>query len=292
MAGFANWGEVFAALTTDGRSQRLFFSKGSTYIGSTVGVQCTTWAAATAGYGSPFPAGTFPTAGLGSAAVCLDSSTGGVPYTNPSGGRTMHLVSFQAGCLHTGSPTRGAIMLVDRICHANISRNQATGNFSPALDATSRLASGEGGQIFIECSVALGTGNTDRTFTYTNEAGTASRTTASVKDGASQAYGEQIMDRATKPYGYFVELQAGDKGVRSIEACTLGTSGTATGEWCISIVRPLAIVLGHEAGGVYSMNAVDNLPPLPRIYDDTCFAMILNGSNNQAPFCSIVIAEN
>ncbi len=179
-------------------------------------------------------AGGVPTVGLGGAVATDKNTVGALEITNAPVGQQNWISRFALGTGTTSTTLRGTFILVDRLAHANITNNQATGNFAPVIDGTARLAAGEGAQIIMEVTTALSAASNTRTFTYTNEAGTASRVTQNIVTVASA-----VIDRV--PYADFiwVPLQAGDRGVRSIESTTL-VAGTATGNYSVALVRPLA----------------------------------------------------
>ena len=104
-------------------------------------------------------------------------------------------------------------------------------------------------------SAATGAGTPTITIGYTNSAGTASRTATNIiATVASSAIG------AT----YFIGLQAGDVGVRSVQSLTLSatwTSGT------INLVA-YRVLADLELAGAFVPNAVDFLTGgAPRLYD-------------------------
>lgn len=259
MAGFTGLDQIINAVTNNPWNQQLEFTKRlpSTTVAS---VPHTAWLAT----GNPV-AGTTPTVGLGGAVVTTSATDGAMPYTNPGGARTMHLVSGHAMSMNA----IGSLLLVDRIAHANITNNQGTGNFTPNLDATSRLGATEGALIFMEVTTALSAAANTRTFTYTNQAGTAGRVTQNVVTVASAVAGRV-------PYANYVwvQLQAGDTGVRSIQSTTL-VSGTATGNYNVVLVRPLGYPFECIATSLGSdHDFVLDLPSLDRIYPDSCLMWI------------------
>ena len=107
----------------------------------------------------------------------------------------------------------------------------------------------------VEVSAATGAGTPTITISYTNQAGTASRTgTNIIATVASSAIG------AT----YFIGLQAGDTGVQSVQSLTLSatwTSGT------INLVA-YRILAQLELPGAFIPNAIDFLTGGgPRLYN-------------------------
>lgn len=279
MAGFASVDEILNALSVNNRGQRLQYQKTVPAVNV-----ADVWHSFWKGPGMPI-AGGDPTLGMAGAAVCTDATAGAIPFTNASGGRTMHL-------LHVGLMSQQAVMsilLVDRIAHARIANAQATASFAPVLDATSRLATGEGGQIVMEVTTALSAAANVRTFTYTNEAGTGGRVTQQLTTVASA-----VVNRVPYARGIYVPLATGDMGVRSIESTSL-VSGTATGEYTVAIVRPLAWIQVHGPSFFAERDFILDLPNLQRIYDDSCLAAYMISSSAGSTFnaqAEIRIAEN
>lgn len=260
MPGFANLDEIISAVSVSLRGQTLFFNKRLAAT-SVANVPHTTWTAT----GNP-AAGANPTLGMAGAVVVTSATTGAMPFTNPTGGRTMHALSMSA--LSTVGGT-GSVILVDRIAHAQINNNQGTASFSPIIDATSRLGTGEGCMGFMEVTGALSAAANTRTFTYTNQAGSSPRTTPNIVTVASAVVGRV-------PYADFVwiPLQAGDTGIRSIQSTTL-VSGTATGSYNIVLVNPLAPPMPLSAASLLTdRDLVVDIPSLPLIRSDACLNWI------------------
>lgn len=199
---------------------------------------------------------------------------------------------FALGATATGIPSvndRGLLLLCDRIAHANINHNQGTASFSPVIDGTSRLAAGEGGMILMEVTTAFSAASNTRTFTYTNQAGTAGRTTGNIVTVASSLVGRV-------PYADFlwVPLQSGDTGCRSIESTTL-VSGTATGAHSVCIVNPIgAWIIIPNGSFMSTRDFVLEVPSLPLIRDNAClfWLMVHTVATNIGIAGFVKIAEN
>jgi hypothetical protein len=154
-----------------------------------------------------------PTSAIGGDA--LTSYPGQIPYANPGAG------NGYVGAFGGAGTQSGRLYLVDRLWHnATITSTTTTGQTvnSATWPARDRNGStnGDGVLVGIEVSTATSNGSaiTNTTLTYTNSAGTASRT-ATIPDFP-----------ATAVAGTFVPfaLASGDVGVRSIQTLTLGTS--------------------------------------------------------------------
>jgi hypothetical protein len=160
-------------------------------------------------------AGSAPTGGL-NGATFSGTVSGAIPTPAAVSGETTKL----AGVRLVQTANVGLIWLVDRLWGnvpvVTTTTGQAvTSPTWPARDVSASTA-GAGVYLALECSSATGNGSpvTNTTVTYTNSAGTGSKT-ATVPSFP-----------ATAPAGTWVPLSlaAGDVGVRSVQTVTLGTS--------------------------------------------------------------------
>lgn len=184
---------------------------------------------------------------------------GQIPHTDPVSGNS-YLGRFQGQATISGT-----LMLCDRLwdCGAvttpaaisvtSTAAQTITSTTFPARD-TAASTNGDGVFLAIEVSSALGVGTPTWTLTYTNQAGTGSRTATNLDPVvASSAIGAF----------YRIGLQAGDTGVRSVQ--TFQSSATATsGQFVIVAYRVLAAL---ELTAANTPNALDALtsgfPRLP-----------------------------
>jgi hypothetical protein len=185
---------------------------------------------------------------------------GQIPHFNPATGNS-HL-----GRLSGSATQAGKILLLDRLWHnggytitSTAAQNSTTPTW-PSRCPTSGTddtptTTGRGVLLALEISAATGAGTPTITISYTNEAGTASRTATNIiATVASSAIG------AT----YFIGLQAGDVGVRSVQSLTLSATWTS-GTMNLVAYRILAEM---EMPGAFIPNAIDWLTSgAPRIYD-------------------------
>jgi hypothetical protein len=278
MAGFASHNAIINAWSVDLRGQKLHFHKVMAQS-STSNIPASLWNAT----GNP-SAGSYGSVGKANGRTCTSATTGAMPFTNASGGRTMHLIAGEVTTM-TSSAT-GALVLVDRISDCLLAHAEASGSIT-GLSATSRLASGQGAQIFCEVQSAFSAASNTITFTYTNQAGTGSRTTGSIVTSASAAVGRSVNANLWQP------LQSGDTGVRSIESVTL-SSGTATGQYAVCLVRPLGSIPIGVNCITASRDFVLEMPNLERIYDDSCLQLIYipSGGVTATMFGTVHICEN
>ena len=204
--------------------------------------------------GSP-GAGAFDTTLNG---VALSSSSanvaGQIPHTDPVSGNA-HL-----GRLSGMGGVGGLLLLCDRLWHNGgytITATTAQNSTTPAWNARDAAgsANGDGVLLGLEISAAAGAAAPTITVGYTNEAGTAARSAVnSVATANSPAAGSFF------PIG----LQAGDKGVRSVQSLTLSVSWVS-GTMNLVAYRVLA-ALELSVGNVPA--AVDALTGgFPRLYN-------------------------
>lgn len=189
-------------------------------------------------------------AGINGAA--LTSYLGQIPIPAASG--NTHLARFSG----TGS-SGCTLILCDRLWHnsglsvTSTSLQSITPAAIPARDADGTTA-GRGVIAAIEVSTTMGAGTPTITLTYTNSAGTGSRT------GAIAAVA------ATAPVGtyYSFPLQAGDLGVRSVEGYQASATMTS-GAIHLVLYRVIATV---STTTPLVEEAVDLLTSgFPRLYD-------------------------
>lgn len=206
--------------------------------------------------GSP-GAGSFDTTLNG---VTLSSTSaqvaGQIPHTDPGTGNA-YLARFSGAATQAGT-----LLLLDRMWHnggytitSNTAQNSTTPTW-PARDAAGST-NGDGVLLALEVSAACGAAAPTITIAYTNQAGTGSRSATNLLATTnSPAIG------AT----YFIGLQAGDTGVRSVQSLTLSVSWVS-GTINLVAYRLLA-ALELPLGG--TPNAIDLVTGgMPRIYNGT-----------------------
>jgi len=206
--------------------------------------------------------GTLPTFGLSNGRLCKRTSgIGGIGFYPAPAGKTNYLIS--AGVGNTSTLTN--FYIFDRIADCYTSHT-GTGAVT-GLDATSRLPPGQGAQIWIEVINNLSAASNTLFFTYTNQDG-VTKTTPDFTTTASSTAG-----RAVNNSRMFVPLAAGDKGVRTITNVGLRT-GTATGNICICLVRPLVSILSHGVCMISDHDLLLQHPQCQRLYDESCLMTV------------------
>jgi len=131
-----------------------------------------------------------------------------------------------------------------------------------------RWTDGEGVQI-MAVSVAGRTGGRTFNVTYTNSDGTSGRTTQTVIQNTAAANGNIVTSQQANnaARGPFIPLQAGDTGVRSIEAVTM-ISGVDVGLFALVLVKPLAQASIRGIDAPVEIDYFLDFGQLPVIADD------------------------
>jgi hypothetical protein len=222
-----------------------------------------------------------PSSGLAGAAV-TSSRAGALPLPAAVAGSNIYLAGMDA----SQAGNVGSVLLVDRLWdNSGITVTTTTGQTVNSAAWPSRDSSGStlgaGVLVGLEVSATLGNGAvTNTTLTYTNSAGTASRT------------GTITSFPAAAPTGTFMPflLAAGDVGVRSIQTLTLGTT-YVSGTMHLVAYRVLALVPTPQSNVGASQDFLQL--GLPRIWDSSAlqFLYLLAGTAGGAVSSSLNFAQ-
>jgi hypothetical protein len=201
------------------------------------------------------------------------TTQGAIPFTAPSGGRDKQLIGASITSL-----TAGIYLLYDRLFHegglSGTSTSAQTIQGSTPSPALTRNTGGAGNIAFYEIYTQIGTTSTTLTMTYTNQAGTGSRT-STINIGATNFREVSRMQR--------IPLAAGDSGIRAIEQIQLtATTGTA-GNFGITIAQPLAWIPVSVAGTMGWRDYTTGLPGIPIIDPNACLSLMFIQSSGNAP---------
>lgn len=205
--------------------------------------------------------------GAGSLAIG-NTTTGLVPTDATAGAPAItDFGSGNVGYIQTAeyaNSVAGRAFIYDRLWHAgSVSMTAlATTTFSSQPAITQRLPNAGtdwgGLEILLEINVAVSATATTVSVSYTNEAGVSGRTT-----GASASLSGFTNRRIVR-----LPLQAGDKGVRTIDSVTVGGTVATTGTFNVILARRLAAFNTRVA------NACDirgwDLLGGPIVFQDSC----------------------
>lgn len=161
------------------------------------------------------------------------TSLGAIPLGLPASGEKKYLLNV--GASH-GSGTNIALLVDLLAANDNISAT-STASQTVNTSALLRYTSGTGVYVVMEVTTQLGGTPANITLTYTNQAGTGSRSTG------AQALTTGGVVRRLQPtaYGPLMLLQSTDRGVRSVESAQLSAS-MAAGVLAVLLYKPLAVV--------------------------------------------------
>lgn len=204
-----------------------------------------------------------------------NTTTGGIEQVDPGGGRQKWCTGYSGTGL-----VAGTLVLYDRLgANGNLNATTTTAQTFTGTVARYNTTDSVGNvmwyEIYGNTTTILGATGTTMTVSYTNEAGTAARTSPAVTIGGTGfREGNQVR---------MIPLQAGDTGVRSVENVDLvATTGTA-GAFGITLARPLAFAVVDSAGIGGWRDFVTGLPGIPEIKTDACLAFLWYPSVVTAP---------
>lgn len=225
--------------------------------------------------GSP-GAGSAPSAGLNGAALTSSSAmvAGQIPFVAAASGKVKHLALVEVT-----ADQPGALIIFDRLwANSSISSTTTTAQSITPATAPARdidgAALGNGVIAFLEVSAATGNGGaiTNTTISYTDEAGNTGNTGTIASFPASAAVGTLV------PF----QLASGDRGVRSVQSITLGTS-YVSGTVHLVLLRPIAMIPVSalvSGGAAYAgLKSWDQMS-MPKLHDGTVpfMAWLPNGT--------------
>lgn len=225
----------------------------------------------------------------GTASTTAPSASGTLLDSSTSGAMPIDAVITTNNLMYLGAvsamkETYGQIILVDRLWHGggySLTTTSSQTINSTTLDRPD--ADGEGTEIWFEVAGTMGTTPGTLTATYTNSAGTGSRTATWVYPGGGAG-----LHHAMK-----LTMQPGDTGVKSIQSCAWssapGSSGVST--YRLAIVRRLAVLHNGQPGSTIHYGPFST--GMPRIYDDSCLALYTyNATSNPGDvWISVKLAE-
>jgi hypothetical protein len=281
MAAIVDLSELINLQTggNNGNPENIFYQKvprvsGVAATSPITGRGCSLWQ-----YDGMPAGGVVPTIG----AIPDRTTQGAIPFTPATGGRDKHLIGASIAPL-----TAGVFLLYDRLFHegglnATLTSAQ-TVQGSPASPALTRNTGGAGNIAFYEIYTQIGATSTTLTMTYTNQAGTGSRT-STINIGATNFREVSRMQR--------IPLAAGDSGIQAIEQIQLtATTGTA-GNFGITIAQPLAWIPVGAGGTMGWRDYTTGLPGIPVINPDACLSLMYIAGSGTAPelFGSIATVE-
>jgi hypothetical protein len=225
MPGFNTVNDVIKANTVNNRGKRWDVTKQAASF--TSGKPYSLWPLA----GDP-GAGAF--SGTVVTATAMSSAdNGAVFFDNPSGGRTNHLTALM-GFLSSG--VEGELHLVDRLLqYPGFVVNTTADQAATTVTTLPRYTDGLGVKILVEVSTILSANTGTLEVYYRNESNVDNRVGAAVTLEASASASPCRIPGLQ----FFHTMQAPDRGILRINKIKLPTSTYASGNLCVSLVKPI-----------------------------------------------------
>lgn len=189
---------------------------------------------------------------------------------------TKHLVNIGAySAVATAVPS--VLMLVD-IClyYPGIVTTSASAQTLTNSTSLTRYTDGAGLRAFFVMTTAAGANTPTVQISYTNQAGTASRSLPVTTAFTASAIVGHITHSGTAAnnYGPFLPLASGDTGVRSVQSLTITTPSATSGTGALVLCRPLATLPLTTVSVASERDLFNQLPSLPKIVDGACLTWL------------------
>lgn len=202
-----------------------------------------------------------------------NATNGSLKQVDASGGRTLWLLGAIGVALAPGT-----IEYYDRLAQegGNVANVATAQTLTNCIATRYTGAESAGNQIWVEITTIIGTTAATITASYTNQDGTAGRTTTATAIGNT---GLREAQRVIK-----LPLANGDTGVRSVESVTLSISTGTAGAFTVLIVRPLPLLLPLplvSCGGIVSL--IGQLAGPVEIKPGACIARLWHPNLTTAP---------
>lgn len=177
-------------------------------------------------------------------------------------------------------PANTQVIITSVPTTATFTYTLAGANVTPSAD-TGSVVDCQGVQIFLEVAATLGAVTPTVVFTYTNQSGTGGRVTTSCAPGA-------VTQGCLQAGGFFIPLQAGDTGVRSVES--MAVTGTTTGNITLVFAKPICL-LPTSAGAYVERDMVLQTPKMFQVRDGAALQYIfMSGLATAGSMTSLISA--
>lgn len=261
-AGFASLSDILAEASA-GKNRHFYFQKtGTTGVTSATS---SLWRA-----GNQPPSGAAPAAAPGGTAQ-TSATTGGHPFTNPTGGDTQHIVKGEAI-----SNQIGTLLCYDLLFGVNKTMNSTateavTGvptRYQNTTQGNADSIDGNFGFVQVGGTALAATAHNWTTCLYTDQTGVSS--TLPSLTGNSSA----IVDRLDHPVNqWFAPLASGDTGIKAWTQMQ-ASAAVASGVIWFMIGHPLLFLPHPAANLMFQIDGIMTAFSLVRVFDDACLAVL------------------
>ena len=278
--GFSSQDDLISQITVNGKMDSIVYQKTTPAAGL-----AGHWQHAINGVGS-IPAATF--SGAEATFVATDNtwSEGAIPIGDQTSPATKHILNMGASVVAAaGAPW--VVLPIDLVGYAKLTTTNVSTTGAKTITMTpisntaanvDRYANGEGLRAFVASYATMGANAPTMVMTYTNSAGTPGKTTTAGCVSTAAAPSGIILNsgNAANKYGPFLNLAAGDTGIKDIESLTWGGTAHASGSVFIGLCKPLCMPIPVPATGLYTMvDFVNTLPSLPRLRNGQCIQFLI-----------------
>ena len=215
--------------------------------------------------------------------------TVGAIYTeNPPAADNQYILRFLA--MQPTSISAG-MLLIDILSWSAGLSGTTTGAQTTNLptQALTRYTNGEGVLLGLICWSATGTTATTVTASYTNQAGTAGRTTTSVNFWTG-GFGAGTVAPSTQQV-QLLPLQTGDYGVRSVESVTIAASTGTAGNFGVVLLKPL-VQASYANDQPIEQDYVLQSSSLVEKEDSACLGLFATGNSTVTSFYGKLVLVN
>lgn len=258
----------------EGRSRTSDWVKNVSQV-TTVGL----WYDISGASGNPIAKQWFDAAPLTAQQVKL-STDGGLFHGRDVSTQSKYLRSIKAFCA-SATPLPMQMILCDYLLYyPTVDESVTNPQTMTNTLALPRYTTGAGVQA-MAVVITGGAGGQTFSFSYTNQDGTAGRTSGTVTMTASTALGT-VLTSARASAGTipspFIPLQGTDTGIRSIDSITM--NGADTGFFALVLVQPLATLSLCGIDAPYEKDFLMFASDMPQIQDDAYLSFLVqpNGS--------------
>lgn len=208
----------------------------------------------------------------GVATSCSESTAGAIYHGGNVSPLGKHLIGWTSTQQTTSVASSGIEFLVDILLYYPSCVLQSTPTTLDNTVTLPRYTNGDGVRLGIFCQTSIGAATPTLTLTYTNSAGTGSRTTTVT------AYTASIVSSRSFLGSFFtVPLQGTDSGIRSIDSYTID-SGETTGTVVFVLFKDICLM--NTSQQVFTEKAFYSTSQLKKIEDDACLSMLVIPQGN------------
>lgn len=272
--GFSSLSDLISEATTGGKRQQFMFAK--TGVTGVANVANSLY-----DVGANPPAGAISSDGTGTSPT--NDTAGAIPYTNPTGGDTMHITTV------TSTATVGSNNLLLYDLYYKCIHNLAT-DPQAISDVPSRYQSTSAKGTFMTAFVttALGAGTPTYTITYMDQDGNTAEDSAAFTIVGS-AIARRFPFAASVGNGWFLPFNSGDTGARKIT--NLNLSATSTGKLQVQLCKPLVWIPQGIANFPVIVDGINSAFNLVQVEDSSAmfFMEINKGATTATSYSGMIV---